>query len=424
VTETPEQTAEKIAARGREALISRLRPAFEEAAAAHSDVLKLGPDQIEAMVQRAADRADGLQWRRALAHIATEELGISLGEALSHPAVSRAHEIVGAPSYEDSLAELGPIGPRASTPASPPVTAAATAAAEPAADAAPAAEPEAAEPEAAEPDAEPDADHEHEGEAADAEPAADADEQPEHGDEADDGGADESEEPDREAGSTDAEAEADDEAPEHAVADDEDAHAEDEDEDAGGAPSEAESVADDAPEAAAAEAPELGESGFASDAEPSPRRGDTQVFGVAPAVGEVAGEEPAPVAAPPGATAEFPFEEFEDDFYEDGLRISVIHLGGIANLEPAEGNIELLMSADGLDIIRAGNDVLGRLEWDQVKALEVPLPRGRRRVRRPGPTHLVIRTARGDASFEVPDVSATELRQHLAPVIDDHLRRA
>jgi hypothetical protein len=59
------------------------------------------------MVQRAADRADGLQWRRALASVATDELGIGLGEALGHPAVARAQAIVGAPSYEESLTKLG-----------------------------------------------------------------------------------------------------------------------------------------------------------------------------------------------------------------------------------------------------------------------------------------------------------------------------
>jgi hypothetical protein len=58
------------------------------------------------MVQRAADRADGLQWRRALASVATEELGIGLGEALGHPVVAKAQALVGAPSYEESLAAI------------------------------------------------------------------------------------------------------------------------------------------------------------------------------------------------------------------------------------------------------------------------------------------------------------------------------
>jgi hypothetical protein len=100
MTDTNDQTAERIAERGRGALLERLRPAFKDAADAHSDLIQLDSDQLEQMVQRAADRADGLQWRRALASVATEELGIGLGEALGHPAVERAQRIVGAPSYE------------------------------------------------------------------------------------------------------------------------------------------------------------------------------------------------------------------------------------------------------------------------------------------------------------------------------------
>jgi hypothetical protein len=107
LTDTLEHTARRIAEHGREALLARLRPAFEQAAAAHADVLKLDEARLEQMIQNAADKADGLQWRRALASVASEQLGIGLGEALNHPAVARAHAIVGAPSYEDSLAELG-----------------------------------------------------------------------------------------------------------------------------------------------------------------------------------------------------------------------------------------------------------------------------------------------------------------------------
>lgn len=106
MNDTLEHTARKIADRGRDALIERLRPAFAEAASAHADLLKIDDEQLEDMVQRAADKADGLQWRRALAGVATEELGIGLGEALSHPAVARAQVIVGAPAYEDSLKGL------------------------------------------------------------------------------------------------------------------------------------------------------------------------------------------------------------------------------------------------------------------------------------------------------------------------------
>ncbi len=128
MNDNSEQTAERIAERGREALVARLRPAFAEAVSAHADVLSLDEAQIEEMVQSAADRADGLQWRRALASVATDELGISLGEALGHPAVARAQTIVGAPSYEESLAKLGLVTagdpePPVAPPSEPPVAA-------------------------------------------------------------------------------------------------------------------------------------------------------------------------------------------------------------------------------------------------------------------------------------------------------------
>jgi hypothetical protein len=98
--------ADRIAPRGREALVERLRKAYADAAASHSDIVSLDDARIEALVQSAADRADGLQWRRALANVASEELGVSLAEALTHPAVREAQEQLGAPSYEASLAEL------------------------------------------------------------------------------------------------------------------------------------------------------------------------------------------------------------------------------------------------------------------------------------------------------------------------------
>jgi len=106
VTDTLEQTAQGIADRGREALVDHLRPAFDRAAELHGSVMTLNVEQRERMVQHAAEHADGVQWRRALAEVASQELGIDLVEAMSHPAVARAQAIVGAPSYEQSLAEL------------------------------------------------------------------------------------------------------------------------------------------------------------------------------------------------------------------------------------------------------------------------------------------------------------------------------
>jgi len=150
MTKELDKTAQRIAEKGRDALIERLRPAFEEAAAAHADFLELDADKLERMVQQAADRADGLQWRRALATVATEELGIGLGEALGHPVVERAQTIVGAPSYEESLAAIAAGSPPPAGAEPPGAAAPPAAGAEPpgASAAAPTAEPD-AEPEAA-----------------------------------------------------------------------------------------------------------------------------------------------------------------------------------------------------------------------------------------------------------------------------------
>ncbi len=102
VTEADEQAARRIADRGRDAVVRRLRPMFADAASAHSHLVlvPVGPADLERMVQAAADRADGVLWRRALAGLAAEELGLTLGEAISHPLVRRAHELAGAPAYD------------------------------------------------------------------------------------------------------------------------------------------------------------------------------------------------------------------------------------------------------------------------------------------------------------------------------------
>ena len=121
MTDTLEQTAQGIADRGREALVDHLRPAFDRAAELHGDVMTLNAEQRERMVQHAVAHADGVQWRRALADVASRELGIDLVEAMSHPAVARAQAIVGAPSYEESLARLDVPEDDEEAPAEPPI---------------------------------------------------------------------------------------------------------------------------------------------------------------------------------------------------------------------------------------------------------------------------------------------------------------
>ncbi len=334
MTETLEHTARRIAERGREALLARLRPAFTEAARAHSDVLSLDGDQLEQMVQRAADRADGLQWRRALADVATEELGISLGEALSHPAVARAQAIVGAPSYEDSLAALGPAPGGSVKPA----------------------------------------------------PARASGEKPEARVERD-------EAPSRQA-SAEAE-EAREDAEETDEAEEVPAHPEERD--------------------VAEEPPGAGAGAQQADAE---ARGDAEAEDL-----EAEDAQPSP-AAQSLRSAEVPVsaadaDDDDDDDEAHTLRLAAVHIGGIANLEPAEQGIALLLSEDGLDIARGPDELLGRLRWPEIRSLDVSQPRGLRRRRRSG-AHLVIRTRHGDATFEIPEASSEELETQLQPLLQRH----
>jgi len=303
-------------------LLTRLRPAFDEAARAHADVVKLDPEQLERMVQQAADRADGLQWRRALAAVATEELGVGLGEALSHPAVVRAQEIAGAPAYEDSLAELGVAPAPATRPsrvAQPP----------PAARSSPVAPPAPAAPASPAP-------------AARRSPAA---------------------RPARAARS--------------------------------------------AP--AGEKAPRGGSAPAGRSARPAER---------APAAERAPMTEPAPAATE--APAAKPSSEEAPTGTIRPLRLTAIHLGGVASLAHGERDVELSFSESGLDILRAGEDLLGRLPWQRIRALELPPTRARRLRRRQPGAHIVIRTADGAASFEIPAVSPEQLREQLVPLVERH----
>jgi hypothetical protein len=305
-----EETAQQIAAHGREALIARLRPAFEDAASSHADVLALSDEQIEQMVQRAADRADGLQWRRALASVASEELGIGLGEALGHPAVARAQAIVGAPSYEESLASLGTVAPQRSAP--PPA----------ASEAEPAPEPPAAVEQPA-----PLAEDELELEPPAEEPAP---------------------------------------------------------------------LAEDERETLAAEQADQDEHEDHEQREP---------------------QEHKEHEAPGNAAPEAPAVQTEAGV----LKIAAMHVGGIANLEPEEEGLELRLSDVGLDIARGDNELVGRLTWREIQSLDVASPRGMRRRRRRD-AQLVVRTAVGQATFQVPALTSDELRDHLQPMIARNLK--
>jgi hypothetical protein len=113
VTDSLQDAARRIAERGRDAVVLRLRPVFARTAAARAGGAPLSADQLERLVQSAADRADGAVWRRALAQVGMDELGLSLTEAVNHPAVRQAQEMLGVPAYE-----VGPPGSESETPGS------------------------------------------------------------------------------------------------------------------------------------------------------------------------------------------------------------------------------------------------------------------------------------------------------------------
>jgi hypothetical protein len=249
--------ADRIASRGRDALVEQLRKAYAEAAASHSDIVSLGPERIEALVQAAADRADGLQWRRALASVASQELGVSLAEALTHPAVREAQDRLGAPSYDAGLAELG---------------------------------------------------------------------------------------------------------------------------------------ARPAPTPAAAPAP-------APPPEPAP----------------VAEPAPTPVAEPepePASVAE-PAPPPQDD----SLQVLAYHVGGVANLPTGRDGLDLRLSELGLDILQPEGQIIGRLQWNEIDALEVFAVRGRIRKQARTLSRIVVRTKHGDANFEVPGLDSGDLEARVEPLV-------
>ncbi len=384
-----ETQAQRIAARGREALVERMRNAYGDAAAAHADLVSLDDERIEAMVQAAVDRADGLQWRRALARVASDELGLSVPEALNHPAVTRAQELVGAPSYEQSLAELiarpiplpvsdgEPWRPAGGIVAEAPNAAASSEAVEPL-EALEAVEPS----ESAEP-LEP-------LEAVERVESVEAVEAP---------------------GET----------PEQAsepVSD------------------RLETVeADDVVLELLPEPDPIQDETQAYDVEATFRREPLPPVPVNPfpaaegdATAPVATVEPEGDAAGPvqgDATDTVATVESEGDAAVEPAEpatpvteatFPAIHLGGVANLPTKRDGLSVRLSAEGLDILHGPNEIIGRLVWDEIETLEVPNLRVRRRHRQPR-ARLVVRTPHGDASFEVPDLWSDELRDWIEPLI-------
>ena len=518
-----EQVAQRLAAQGRAALLERLRQAYTQAAEAHADVLSIDADRTEMLVQGAADRADGLQWRRALADVASRELGISLIEALAHPAIVQAQELLGAPSYESSLAALAkrPASePSGTTSWSAVPTAAAAGEPGPAAvperrpDAGPADVPEGRreagpadvperrpepgdvperepEPEppwhsighadvlasaiaerqddepgvtaaqgpgtappAAGPTAPP---REFELDETIAQPPSESPSGSEHSNDSEPlGGLERYDDPEAPGGSD----------PDQEQDSVEDPQATQEwtpDEVAAAADWGQEASPAELPEASPTELPETSAAGLPEtsaaglpEASPETSHGPSRSLPpppthVVPAAtpapaplppettaGEhLASRDPEPVPADHATVAGWPQDDPghgddradddppDDDQHrlfavqgeeDDRLRVTAIHLGGVANLSTNREGIDLRLSVHGLDIVRSDDEILGRLVWSEIEALEVSSPRVRRRRNRDR-ARLIIRTGQGDASFEVPGFSSEELHDRIEPLL-------
>ena len=390
-----ETQANQIAARGREALVERMRTAYSDAAAAHADLISLDDERIEAMAQSAADRADGLQWRRALATVAADELGVSTNEALAHPAVVRAQTLVGAPSYEQSLAEM--IARPVPLPAPLPDSGSAVQA--DGADLVETAQPEA---DVTEPEIVGDEPEIGTAGRATTEPELMVEQTEPEPMEAPVGGAAWAQADDQQVSDELESVEAD-EVVLELLPEPEPIEYETEAYDVEASfshdqvpPAPVNPFSSRTPHEAAAEQ-EL-------EDEPEPPLEEQTSAGVAAAMAAVGAEAPAPAAT-----------ELEDEEQTE-VTVPAIHLGGVANLPTKREGLSVRLSADGLDIMQAPRDIIGRLVWDEIEALEVPHLRARRRSKQPR-ARLVVRTPHGDASFEVPDIAADDLRGRVEPLM-------
>ena len=150
--------------------------------------------------------------------------------------------------------------------------------------------------------------------------------------------------------------------------------------------------------------------------EPEPVELETQLYEVVD--GEYERSRRSAAAAP--ALEPEPFDPGEDPEQpvlpdHDELRVTAVHLGGVANLPTRTDGLDLRLSDDGLDILQSDGEIVGRLAWEEIDALEVPhrgpaaAPADARAAGRPHP--------HGDASFEVPGIASEELRDRVEPLV-------
>lgn len=88
----------RIVEAGRRRARERMRDAFAAQLDAHPEVGEIDPDVLDRLLDEATNGAGASLWRISLAEGAAEQFGVSVSEALAHPAVAAAQQLVDAPA--------------------------------------------------------------------------------------------------------------------------------------------------------------------------------------------------------------------------------------------------------------------------------------------------------------------------------------
>lgn len=100
------------------------------------------------------------------------------------------------------------------------------------------------------------------------------------------------------------------------------------------------------------------------------------------------------------------------------MRVPAVHISGIESLKAGEDDLELRISPAGLDVLKRSNGAaIGRLEWSDIKAVELPRTKRSLRPGRRRNQEMHVATGRGRASFELPGLTDEQLKEHLEPML-------
>ena len=98
----------------------------------------------------------------------------------------------------------------------------------------------------------------------------------------------------------------------------------------------------------------------------------------------------------------------------DAVRVFAVHLGGVRALDAGQRDLELRISAVGVQIYRLDTRAqVGTLPWSEIRSFQLP----RRLSLRGGPPRIRLTTTAGEARFTLPGLTRRQLRDHLAPLV-------